>query len=179
MRLIHRCQQGFTTVTLMGVLMIGGLLVAASFAAVDPDIGLTKKDDDSKQAYAAAEAGLNYYLNRLGQDNSYYTKCDQVPSPTLNAVNLEWSGSGADPRRWQKIPGYQAEYAIELLAVQTAAAGMEVCVPNQPASMVDPRTATFRIRATGRVGTPTSATDEERTRSIIATLRRTSFIDFL
>ena len=55
--LIHRCQQGFTTVTLMGVLMVGGLLVAASFAAVDPDLGLTKKDDDSKQAYAAAEAG--------------------------------------------------------------------------------------------------------------------------
>ncbi len=57
MHLIHRCQQGFTTVTLMGVLMVGGLLVAASFAAVDPDLGLTKKDDDSKQAYAAAEAG--------------------------------------------------------------------------------------------------------------------------
>ena len=40
MSLIHRCQQGFTTVTLMGVLMVGGLLVAASFAAVQPDIGV-------------------------------------------------------------------------------------------------------------------------------------------
>ena len=69
MHLIHRCQQGFTTVTLMGVLMVGGLLVAASFAAVDPDIGLSQKDDDSKQAYAAAEAGISYYLNRLAQDS--------------------------------------------------------------------------------------------------------------
>jgi Tfp pilus assembly protein PilX len=179
MHLIHRCQQGFTTVTLMGVLLVGGMLVAASFAAVQPDIGFTKKDEDSKQAYAAAEAGVNYYLNRLGQDNVYYTKCDQVPSPTQNAVNLEWAGTGADPRKWLKIPGYQAEYSIELLALQTSAAGMEVCVPNQPATMVDPSTGTFRIRATGRVRTPNSASDKPYKRSIVATLRRKSFIDFL
>ena len=43
----------------MGVLMVGGLLVAASFAAVDPDISLSREDEDSKQAYAAAEAGLS------------------------------------------------------------------------------------------------------------------------
>jgi hypothetical protein len=179
MHLIHRCQQGFTTVTLMGVLMIGGLLVAASFAAVDPDISLTTKDDDSKQAYAAAEAGLNYYLNRLGQDNAYYTHCADVPSPTENAVNLEWDGTGTDPRKFLKIPGYDAEYAVELLAVQTGGLPKELCVEDEPQTMVDPRTGTFRIRATGRVRTPKSATDKPRTRSIIGTLRRTSFIDFL
>jgi hypothetical protein len=179
MHLIHRCQQGFTTVTLMGVLLVGGMLVAASFAAVQPDIAFTKKDEDSKQAYAAAEAGINYYLNRMGQDNVYYTKCDQVPSPTLNAVNLEWAGTGVDPRKWLKIPGFSAEYAVELLAVQTTAAGMEVCVPNVAASMVDPKTGTFRIRSTGRVRTPTSTADKPFKRSIIATLRRKSFIDFL
>ena len=43
MHLIHRCQQGFTTVTLMGVLLVGGLLVAASFAAVQPDIAFTQE----------------------------------------------------------------------------------------------------------------------------------------
>jgi Tfp pilus assembly protein PilX len=179
MHLIHRCQQGFTTVTLMGTLMVGGLLVAASFAAVQPDIGFTQKDDDAKQAYAAAEAGINYYMNRLGQDNGYYAKCDQVPSPSQNAVNLEWSGAGADPRDYQKIPGYQSEYAVELLAVQTAAAGIEQCVVNVPESMVNPKTGSFRIRATGRVRTPTSASDTPAKRSIVATLRRKSFIDFL
>ncbi|MEA2362170.1 MAG: hypothetical protein QOD71_1315 [Thermoleophilaceae bacterium] len=179
LRLFHRCQQGFTTVTLMGVLMVGGLLVAASFAAVQPDIAFTQKDEDGKQAYAAAEAGLNYYLNRLGQDNSYYLKCDQVPNPSQNAVNLQWSGTGADPRIWQKIPGYKAEYAIELLAVQTTAPGTEQCVPNQATTMVDATTGTFRIRATGRVRTPTSTTDKPYKRSIVATLRRKSFIDFL
>ena len=97
MHLIHRCQQGFTTVTLMGVLMVGGMLVAASFAVVDPDISLSQKDDDSKQAYAAAEAGISYYLNRLAQDSTYYTHCANVPSATQNAVNNEWSGTGAGP----------------------------------------------------------------------------------
>jgi hypothetical protein len=179
MSLIHRCQQGFTTVTLMGTLMVGGLLVAASFAAVQPDIGFTQKDDDSKQAYAAAEAGVNYYMNRLGQDNAYYQKCDQVPSPSQNAVNLEWNGSGTDPRKYQKIPGYQAEYAVEMLAVQTSAAGTELCQVNVPDSMVNPKTGSFRIRSTGRVRTPASASDKPAKRSIVVTLRRKSFIDFL
>ena len=56
-------QRGFTTVTLMGVLAVGALLVAASFAAVDPDISLSREDQDQKQAYGAAESGLQWYLN--------------------------------------------------------------------------------------------------------------------
>ena len=56
-------QSGFTTVTLMGVLLVGGLLVMASFAAVDPDISQSRDDRDTKQAYAAAESGLQWYMN--------------------------------------------------------------------------------------------------------------------
>ena len=55
--------------------------MAATFTAVQPDIAFTKKDEDTKQAYGAAEAGLNYYLNRLGQDNGYYTHCANVHRP--------------------------------------------------------------------------------------------------
>ena len=179
MHLIHRCQQGFTTVTLMGVLMVGGMLVAASFAVVDPDISLSQKDDDSKQAYAAAEAGVSYYMNRLAQDSTYYTHCANVPSATQNAVNNEWSGTGADPRRFRKIPGYQSDYAVELLAVQTAAVGTELCVENVPGSMIDASTGSFRIRSTGRARTPRNATDFPKKRSIVATLRRKAFLDYL
>jgi Tfp pilus assembly protein PilX len=180
MHLIHRCQQGFTTVTLMGVLMVGGMLVAASFAAVDPDIGFSQKDDDSKQAYAAAEAGLSYYMNRLAQDSSYYTHCTNVPSPTLNAVNNEWNGSGADPRRFRQIPGYPSDYTVELLAVQNpSVAGTELCVENVPSSMIDQSSGSFRIRATGRARTPLNASDRPKKRSIVATLRRKAFLDYL
>jgi Tfp pilus assembly protein PilX len=129
-----RRQQGFTTVTLMGVLMVGGLLVAASLVAISPDIGFTQKDDDWKQAFSAAEAGLAYYMNRLAQDTSYYTYCAGVPSATQNAVNLEWTGTGADPRRFRRVPASDAEYAVELLAVQNpAVAGTEMCLQNVPA----------------------------------------------
>ena len=180
MHLIHRCQQGFTTVTLMGVLMVGGMLVAASFAVVDPDISLSQKDDDSKQAYAAAEAGLSYYMNRLAQDSGYYTHCANVPSATQNAVNTEWSGSGADPRRFRKIPGYKSDYTVELLAVQTAAvAGTELCVQDMPASMIDASTGSFRIRSTGRARTPLNVSDNPKKRSIVATIRRKAFLDYL
>jgi Tfp pilus assembly protein PilX len=190
LNLIHRCQQGFTTVTLMGTLMVGGLLVAATFTAVQPDIAFTKKDEDTKQAYGAAESGLNYYLNRLGQDNSYYTHCANVQSPSLNAVNNQWVSGTSDPRVWQTIQGATAQYTVELLAVQNSSvAGTELCVENDPTSMVDPKTGTFRIRATGRVRAPSTgpecsttsppATCRPAKRSIIATLRRKSFIDFL
>jgi len=54
-----RGQRGFTTVTLMGVLAVGGLLVAAGFAAVDPDISLSREDQDYKQSYGAAEPGCS------------------------------------------------------------------------------------------------------------------------
>ena len=180
MRLIHRCQEGFTTVVLMGTLMVGGLLVAATFAAVNPDIGFSQKDDDSKQAYAAAEAGLSYYLNRLAQDNIYYTHCANVFAPTQNAVNLEWTTGTTDPRRFRQIPGYASDYTVELLAVQDpTVAGTEQCVENVPASMVDPKTGAFRIRVTGRARPPKNATDSPRKRSIIVTLRRKAFLDYL
>jgi Tfp pilus assembly protein PilX len=180
LNLIHRCQQGFTTITLMGTLLVGGLLVAATFTAVQPDIAFTKKDEDTKQAYAAAEAGLNYYLNRLGQDNSYYVHCANVQSPSLNAVNLQWATGTTDPRIWQTIPGSTAQYTVELLAIQNSSvAGTEQCVEDNGGSMIDPKTGTFRIRATGRVRAPTTNQPNPSKRSIIATLRRKSFIDFL
>ena len=72
-----KAEAGFTTVTLMGVLMVGGLLVMAAFAAVDPDIRQSRDDVDSKQAYAAAESGLQWYMNALGRDNTYYLQVRQ------------------------------------------------------------------------------------------------------
>jgi hypothetical protein len=170
MRLIHRCQRGFTTVTMMGVLMVGGLLVAASFAAVDPDIGLTAKDEDGKQAYAAAEAGLNYYINRLGQDNGYYLKCTNVPQPNgagSSPVNQRWTTGTTDPRTFLAIPGFTAKYAIELMP----APGYTACVENTQQSMVNQATGSFRIRSTGVAN--------RAKRSIVATLRRKTFIDYI
>ena len=86
--------KGFTTVTLMGVLAVGGLLVAAGFAAVDGDISLAREDQDYKQSYGAAEGGLQWYLNGLGQDNNFYVRCTSVPAPNATEsapVNQKWT----------------------------------------------------------------------------------------
>ncbi len=172
MRLIHRCQKGFTSVTLMGVLLVGGLLVAGSFTVVDPDIGFSKKDEDYKQANGAAEAGISYYLTRLAQDTSYYVHCTNVTPPDgpgTSPVNQPWNGTSptADPRVSRAIPGSTSRYTIELLP----ATGFSTCIENDQSSMINPATGAFRIRSTGTMGS--------RKRSIVATLRRKGFIDFL
>jgi hypothetical protein len=165
-----RMQQGFTTVTVMGVMALGGLLVAGGFAAVNPDIGLSRDDQDYKQAYGAAEAGVQWYLSSLARDNGYYTQCTNVvdPSPTENApVNNKWNGSGNDPRVWRQLTSTpDAEYTVELLP----APGYSQCVVGDQYSMVDP-TGNMRLRVSGR--------SRGETRSIIVTLRRRNFIDFI
>ena len=164
-----RCQQGFTTVTLMGVLAVGGLLVAAGFAAVDGDTTLTRQDQDYKQSYGAAEGGLQWYLNRMGQDNSFYVRCTNVPRPNATEyapVNQRWNGAGADPRVWRSLPGEQAGYTVELVP----APGYSACVPNNQYSMVDPN-GNMTLRVTGR--------SRGEYRTVLATLRRANFIDFI
>lgn len=164
-----RCQQGFTTITLMGVLAVGGLLVAAGFATVDGDTGLTREDQDYKQSYGAAEGGLQWYLNRMGQDNNFYVRCTAVPPPNATEsapVNQRWSGAGADPRIWRRLPGEEAEYTVELIP----APGYSACVPNNQYSMVD-ENGNLTVRVTGR--------SRGEYRSVLATLRRSNFIDFI
>jgi hypothetical protein len=168
--LLAEGQRGFTTVTLMGTLAVGSLLVAGGFAAVDPDIGLSRDDQDYKQAYGAAEAGAQWYLSSLARDNSYYVQCTDVtdPNPSEQApVNDKWSGSGTDPRIWRDLPsGSEGEYTVELLP----AAGYSECDTNDQYSMVDPN-GNMRLRVTGR--------SRDEVRSVIVTLRRRNFIDFI
>jgi len=164
-----RLQEGFTTVTLMGAFAVGSLLVAGGFAAVDADIGLSRDDQDYKQAYGAADAGVQWYLSSLARDNTYYVQCTEVldPNATEQApVNQEWDGSGADPRIWRNLPGDQSQYTVELLP----APGYDECDPDDQYSMVDP-TGNMRLRVTGR--------SRGEARSIVVTLRRRNFIDYI
>jgi hypothetical protein len=157
---------GFTTLTIMGVLMVGGLLVMASFAAVDPEISLSRGDQDSKQAYAAAESGLQWYMNGLGRDNVYYLKCDNppAPSPTEPApVNQRWT---AGAFKWRKVPNEESKYGIELIP----AAGATACSTTDQYSMIDSQ-GNMRLRVSGR--------SRGKTRTILATLRRQNFLDFI
>jgi hypothetical protein len=158
--------RGFTTVTLMGVLMVGGLLVAAAFTAVQPDIRLSRADQDSKQAYAAAESGLQWYMNGLARDNTYYLNCANPPAPNSSEVapvNQKWV-SGAF--KWRDVPGGGSKYGIELLP----AAGYTSCLTTDQYSMIDSE-GNMRLRISGRA--------RGQTRTILATLRRQNFLDYI
>jgi hypothetical protein len=174
-------EDGFSMFLVIMVLFVSTMFVAAGFAAANGDLPLSGNWRDRKTAYAAAEAGLNFYQFHLDQDNDYWLKCTNVKAPNLtepSPVNQAWDGTGplgsdgkpTDPRQWRKVPGSEARYTIELLP----APGKDKCVENDQESMIDPATGTFRIRVTGqaRDGSPVK-------RSIVASFRRKSFLDFL
>jgi Tfp pilus assembly protein PilX len=161
-------ENGFIMVTMMGVMLIVLAIVFTTYSAADGDLRPGRHDEERKIAYAAAEAGIQNYLFHLVQDDDYWSLCTNVATP--NAVNQRWSGTGADTRtRWLTVPGSTARYAIELLPANGAAS----CAQATQSSMIDAATGTFRIRSTGQAGTTGAK------RSIVATFRRASFLNYI
>jgi type II secretory pathway pseudopilin PulG len=166
-----RGERGFSMIAVLATMLIGGLLVVASLSLTTGDQPELRTSIAAKEASAAAEAGLAYYLFHLAQDNQYWAKCTTVAAPgpgQPNPVNQPWDGKGSDPRVWRSLPAGDSQYTIELLPTSPATS----CDPaNASLTMIEPDTGMLRIRATGRAGA--------KKRSIIATLRRRSFIDYL
>jgi hypothetical protein len=164
-----RSEDGFTMAAVMGAMVaIMGFSVAA-IAVAQGDFGGGSYNSKTKQAVAAAEAGIADYLYHLNQDNAYWAKCTNVESP--NAVNQR----GAITKR-RTVPGTtDADYALELLPANGNSACSESAAA---ASMIDTASGTFRIRSTGRVKTSNSGSSYA-TRQLTATFKRRSFLDFL
>jgi Tfp pilus assembly protein PilX len=161
-------ESGFALVGVLLFLLVGTIFAMTAWATTNADIPQSARDRQGKEAYAAAEAGINYYLFRLGQNNAYWTNCDQVAAPNsteANPVNL----AGATTLRWRNVQGSGAQYAIELLPQN----GNAQCLPGSSATatMLDAASSTMQIRSTGRSGLIR--------RSVVTTLRRAGFLDFL
>jgi hypothetical protein len=164
-----RGEEGFTFIAIVGLLAAAMALSVAAFAAAGGDIHLSRNDEDQKRAYAAAEAGVQDYFFHLTQDNAYWAKCDSAAA--ANAA-LNQAGSGpATALRQRRVPDSTASYAIELLPAN----GRTSCDTRDPeASMIvssGMQSGTFRIRSTGFSG--------DVRRSIVASFRRRSFLDYL
>jgi len=165
-RLDVRAEHGITMVAVMVVMTVATMVASAVLLAAQGDLPFSKASSDRKQANAAAESGIAYYLYQLSRDNDYWTKCDDVPAPA--PVHQKWNGNGTDPRAWRTVPGTASQYTLELLP----APGQTSCEAGKAdTTLLDAASGTFRIRSTGRVG--------KVHRSIIATFRRSSFLDFL
>ncbi|HEV7808266.1 MAG TPA: hypothetical protein VGO80_20835 [Solirubrobacteraceae bacterium] len=170
LRSLHRDERGFTMLTVITVMFCVTLLSIAALSAAQNDLEPGAHDRSRKIAYAAAEAGVQNYLYHLSQDVDYWTKCTTGAPP--HAVSDPWNGTSpaSDPRTWMAIPGSSARYTIELLPVN----GSPACSTAAPAAtMIEGDTGTFKIRSTGqeRVGGVK--------RSIVATFRRKSLLDYL
>jgi hypothetical protein len=181
MRLINRLQlraeRGFSMFLAIMAMAVTSMFVAAAFVAVNGDLPVSGTSKDRKAAYAAAEAGLAFYLNHLQRDPDYWTLCTDVPAPNdsePSPVNQQWNGGGADPRTWRTIQDSDSQYTIELLHTDGYEAADKRCMRTDQKSMIDERTGKFKIRFTGRP----SATSNLR-RSIVATFQRESFLNFV
>jgi hypothetical protein len=173
-RIIHAIRSrlslegGFTMPAVMAAMTaIMGMSVGAIAVATD-DFGGNNYNSKTKQAVAAAEAGIADYLYHLNQDNAYWAKCTNVETP--NAVNQR----GSITRR-RNVPGtVGTDYALELLPANGQAACSEA---NAAGTMIDSASGTFRIRSTGRVATNNNT--GFATRQLTATFKRRSFLDYL
>jgi Tfp pilus assembly protein PilX len=172
-----RSERGFSMFIVIMAMFVTSMFVAAGFAAANGDLPLSGDSKDRKVAYAAAEAGLNYYASRLNEDSDYWTHCDDVPKPDPtkadpSPVNKAWDGKNPvdDPRNWRNVTDSAGQYTIEMLPANGAAA----CVEGDQDTVLDKKTGTFRIRITGR-----PRKDAPLHRSIIATFKRKGFLDYL
>jgi Tfp pilus assembly protein PilX len=165
-----RSDRGFSMFLAIMAMFITAMFVAAAFAAANGDLPISGQPKDRKVAYAAAEAGLNFYETHLNADPDYWTHCDNVPAPNgtdPNPVNL----AGANPLRWRNVSqNSPAQYTIEILPTP----GNAKCVEGNQATVLDQNTGTFRIRVTGR-----PRANGKLHRSIIATFKRKGFLDYL
>ena len=145
-------------------------MTVAAFAAVDGDARESGKDVARKQALAAAGRHQRVPVP-LNGDNDYWAKCTAVPTP--NAVNDIWNRVPPDPRKWATVPGASTQYTIELLPANGYSKGTPGAKVAD--SMIDADSRTLRIRVTGRA----QSAHGPVTRSVIAALKRDSFLDFL
>jgi hypothetical protein len=163
-------ERGFTMIVAMGAILVVTTLSLAAFAAANGDIRTSGTNDHQKDAYAAAEAGVADYQYHLNQDPDFWRKC--TTNTGTAKISQPWSGVGVDTRKdnWRPLPNSGAEYAIELLPAN----GSTCDTANPDGTMINKATGTFQIRVTGRM-----ANDPTVKRSVVATFKRTGFLDFL
>jgi hypothetical protein len=164
-RRIHlAAEHGYSMMAVMLVLLATSMIAGAAFAAVGGDIPFARAAQDRKQAYAAAEAGIDYYLYQLTRDNDFWKFCDDTEEETP----INQPEPSPSERKWRNVSGADARYSIELLPAN----GEGECDPDRSEeTLLDKGTGSFRVRVTGE--------SRGERRSIVTTFRRSSFLDYL
>lgn len=158
-------ERGVALLVVIGTGMLMLALIATSLTIAINGLRKTDTDQDWNGALDAAFAGVEEYQSRLATDNSYFTYGNKdapfsvltgsakLTLPTGTAANAAF-GIGTSGT-WATVPG------------STPVATYRYEVDNSHYT----QNGSIRIRATGRVG--------ETTRSIVADLKQSGFIDYL
>src|ERR1700747_3922890 len=85
---VLRGQGVFTMLIVLGVLLVTSLLLTAASTTAIGDSHLSREDTNQKQAYFAALAGVQEYVDKLQRDPDYWETCQapngSVPGETSN-----------------------------------------------------------------------------------------------
>ncbi|HTU86684.1 MAG TPA: hypothetical protein VMF57_13980 [Solirubrobacteraceae bacterium] len=145
---------GFTMVVVLGVLLVSSLLLTAVFMALQGEIHLGSDDLAAKRAYSAADAGVQAFLYDMNQNPNYWETCSNDTQATTAVPG------SSDGESYAYSPIY--------------ANGNTSCTSNVINSLVDTDTGTIRMLFTGTAGA-----NPVVTRSIVASFRMNSPLDFL
>ena len=161
----HDRERGVAMLVVIGTGMLMLALVATSLTIASNGLRKTDTDQDWNGALDAAYAGVEEYQGRLATDASYFTYGNKdapfslltgstkLVLPTGSAANAAF-GIGTSGT-WATVPG------------STPVASYRYEVDNSHYT----ENGSIRIRVTGRAG--------ESTRSIVADLKQSGFIDYL
>ncbi len=161
-----RSDRGVALVVVIGIGMLMLTLIATSLTVAAGGLRKTDTNQDWNGALDAAYAGIEEYQSRLASDTGYYRygnpaalfsqapiSSSSVTLPTGSNTNFAFGVGTAGT--WATVPG------------STPVASFRYEVDNSRYST----TGSIRIRSTGRVGAVT--------RSVVADLKQSGFIDFL
>ena len=168
---LRRDERGFTMVTVMLSMMVLSMLAVGAMAGVVGDMPVARKDQDRKRAYEAAQAGVDWYLNRLRADPDYWQQC--APASPVNEelpLTLEGAGSGG---AWKTSDGdvdhpapTDSKFRVEIMNGRKTLgppAGTP-CSKSDPSGTALDDKGLFWIRASGTAG--------GKVRSIVAGLQQ-------
>ena len=142
-------ERGLALITVVVASTVMMLLVATLVASAYSSSNISRHDQDWNAALAGAEAGIDDYIFRINENSNYWQYNATNPPPT--------SDPNAAFTSWVDVAGDATATAAQYrYSVDVSSLG------------VDGR---IKITSAGRVG------DSERT--VYATLRRRSFLDFL
>jgi hypothetical protein len=160
-------EEGIALLYVLAAMVVIFGVTGAALAAVTLNTQSTTVDTSQKQAYAAAQAGIQRYLFDLNTNNTYWTQCT---AGTNWIVNTGVSETGHQA----SVPGSSGEsYSVMLLPASAQNTYTQCSLADPVDSMITATgsdAGTLRIASTGYAGTAK--------RTIVAAIRQQNFIDY-